>query len=85
MLQDSTNIFQFLAGCSKLRRPTIITKCCNIYYKMRKLFQNVVEHVVYSYVNVHQQYNHLKRMEALIQKEKAKQTKSRGFKLERGC
>ena len=38
------NILQFASGCCyKLRRPTIITKCCNPCYKMRSfhLLQNV--------------------------------------------
>ena len=38
-----TNILQFASGCCyKLRRPTIITKCCNPCYKMRSfhLLQN---------------------------------------------
>ena len=43
VLQDWRNVLQFASeSCYKLRRPTVITKCCNPCYKMRSfhLLQN---------------------------------------------
>ena len=43
VLRDLRTVLQFASGnCYKLRRPTIITKCCSPCYKMRSfhLLQN---------------------------------------------